>query len=524
MAPTRFPFAIVCLISVCLLFNTVNTQCCCGSGYRLNIPADVVDECLYQHDYFTDQWSQEYNGYASLNDACGSGCFCINGECNSLDFDWEPFWQDIYTVSHNGQSISNGCGNTVSIDRGWSFCGFTSVQNIDIVDTIRPELFVPPARNQECVSTNGLAGPEFDISELDNYFGSARATDLCTNPILSESISFISSSPCNYQITRVFTADDQCTTPSTSTQDVAFVDSSPPVIFSTSGGSILTFTCDQTASYAPVNVQPTATDSCDNLNGATPSSLSEIRYDGRCSGDYSIERTWTVSDQCGNQAFYLQTIVVEDPDAPLVSRNGGAFIAPVNNYVESSCTIPAPATYVLQDNCDASVRGPTYLSYEETTTGVNELEAHFDVIRTYRATDDCGNYVEWQDVVNVTRGSQQYALSAPAEIQTTKGNVAGIPITYIFLEVTCSDSYLVFDIGAAEFVSITLPNCSNGNGGNIYCPITAPISVNFAVTLTIFVPTSYAPDFLEVRQTEASSSPFEHISSNFGTRTIIQFA
>ena len=521
---TRFPFAIICLISVWLLLNTVNGQpytlCCCGLGYRLNIPVNVVDECLYQHDYFTDQWSQEYNGYASRTDACGN-CDCsLIGQCNSADSDWVPFFQDEYTLVYQRQSIQNNCGNTVSITRTWdSPCGSLS-QVIGVVDSIAPELFIPPTRTQECVSTDGIAGPEFDINELDNYFGSARATDLCTNPTLTESIVSSNIDSCNYQIIRGFIADDQCNQTPRLTQEVHFIDSTPPVIYSITSGSSLTFTCDQTTLYSSTNIQPTATDSCDNLNGAIPTVISEIKYEGRCSGEYSIERTWGVSDRCNNQGLYLQTIIVEDPDPPLVSRDGGAYQVPENHYDISFCVIPPPSTYLLQDNCDVSVRGASYLSIKESSTGVNELESHFDVIRSYRATDDCGNYVEWEDVINVNRGSRKFTLNAPSEIAATKGN--NIVIIYLVSEISCLESYLLFDIGAAEFVSITLPNCSNGNGGNIYCPVSGDITAS--VTLTIFVPTSYAPNFLEVRQSTSVSSPFEHIVGNTSSRTIIQFS
>ena len=52
----------------------------------------------------------------------------------------------------------------------------------------------------------------------------------------------------------------------------------------------------------------TATDACD----ATPRvTLNVTRVNNACMGNYSLERTWTATDDCGNKANTTQRVIVQ---------------------------------------------------------------------------------------------------------------------------------------------------------------------------------------------------------------------
>jgi len=102
-------------------------------------------------------------------------------------------------------------------------------------------------------------------------------------------------------------------------------------------------------------------------------------------GCYTVERTWTAVDACGNDTAYTQVITVEDNEAPTWDD--------YEPYVMESCLVildstdaanPALVPITASDNCDPD------LDYS--------IEAHeisggcpTTWLRKWTATDDCGN-------------------------------------------------------------------------------------------------------------------------------------
>ncbi len=64
---------------------------------------------------------------------------------------------------------------------------------------------------------------------------------------------------------------------------------------------------------------PSATDACDDDPSLT---FEDERTDGDCPQEYSVTRTWTATDACGNTSTATQTINVIDITPPVISGVG----------------------------------------------------------------------------------------------------------------------------------------------------------------------------------------------------------
>src|SRR5207249_1591434 len=87
-------------------------------------------------------------------------------------------------------------------------------------------------------------------------------------------------------------------------------DKTAPVLSSLPGPS--TIQCPT----APVFATPTATDACDA--SVTPT-FADVTTPGTCPQAYTVTRTWTAKDDCGNTSTASQSINVVDTTAPVLS-------------------------------------------------------------------------------------------------------------------------------------------------------------------------------------------------------------
>ena len=74
----------------------------------------------------------------------------------------------------------------------------------------------------------------------------------------------------------------------------------------------------------------------------------EVRTNGSCTDSYILTRTWTASNNCGNNSTAVQVITVRDITNPVLVD------VPANITVECSA-VPTAATVTATDNCDNNV-------------------------------------------------------------------------------------------------------------------------------------------------------------------------
>ncbi len=141
-------------------------------------------------------------------------------------------------------------------------------------------------------------GPDGTIECPDEpQFSSPSATDACDDdPSLTfEDERTDGDCPQEYSVTRTWTATDACGNTSTATQTINVIDITPPVISGV--GPDGTIECPDEPQFS----SPSATDACDDDPSLT---FEDERTDGDCPQEYSVTRTWTATDACGNDRHH----------------------------------------------------------------------------------------------------------------------------------------------------------------------------------------------------------------------------
>jgi hypothetical protein len=154
-----------------------------------------------------------------------------------------------------------------------------------------------------------------------------------------------------------------------------------------------TFECDETVEFG----MATATDNCDPDPEIT---WDDVVTPGDCPYEYTVVRTWTATDACGNSASCDQTIYVVDDTPPTV-------YCPPDKEFECDEDIVFGSAWA-EDNCDPH---PDLDFEDETIPGTCPQE--YVVERTWTATDACGNSASCVQVVTVVDDTPPVIYCAP---------------------------------------------------------------------------------------------------------------
>ncbi len=127
----------------------------------------------------------------------------------------------------------------------------------------------------------------------------------------------------------------------------------------------------------------------DNADPAPVVTLTETKSAGTCPQSYQLVRTWTATDACGNHASASQTITVQDTTPPVLAG------VPANVTVQAGALPTAPLV-TATDNAD-----PAPLVTLTETTVTNGDSQSYTLVRTWTATDACGNYASTAQTITV---------------------------------------------------------------------------------------------------------------------------
>lgn len=159
----------------------------------------------------------------------------------------------------------------------------------------------------------------------------------------------------------------------------------------------INLSCEEEIPPAPML---TATDNCSNPN-ALQIELSETdELLSAC--ERRITRTWTVSDACENTNTTEQVINITDTEAPSSST--------LAEDLEVDCSaVPQPLVPVFTDNC-GTVEEVIY-NEEQVGNGCN-----YQLVRTWIATDQCGNQSELSRVLTITDAEAPQLSGVPEDV------------------------------------------------------------------------------------------------------------
>ncbi|MBK6929764.1 MAG: HYR domain-containing protein [Saprospirales bacterium] len=288
------------------------------------------------------------------------------------------------TIDFSEVEVPGTCSNQYSVVRTWvaqDACGnvTTRVQVVTVSDT------EAPVWNEPAPATP-LA---YECSEQVPPVPVQTATDNCGEPLDLEyyEVWDPSSCPNSFVLTRVWTAQDDCGNATTRIQVITVSDILAPVWDQPAPDSPVNVACSE--GVPPVPTQ-TATDNC---GVPVDINFNEVIDWGTCANQFSVIRTWTAADDCGNITTRIQVINVNDVTAPVMSG------LPTQSVVNVECSEQVPAVPVVTatDNCIL----PVFLDFSEVEIP-GTCPNQYSIKRTWFAQDDCGNSTIFVQTINIS--------------------------------------------------------------------------------------------------------------------------
>jgi large repetitive protein len=300
-------------------------------------------------------------------------------------------------ISSTDNIIPGNCPGNYAIARIWTATddcqnSTTCVQTITVQDVTPPSIACP---------TNTIINCE--DPQVPANTGTASATDLCdTAPVVTFSDNPVPGNCLgNYAIERTWIATDNCGNSNTCLQVIGVQDIAAPTIVCPANTTV---NCEGTTpAFAGT---ATASDNCDTAPTVTFGDQSTQTNVGACTDQtYTITRTWSAVDDCGNSTFCQQIIAVQDTTRP-------SIICPLN--ITINCEIdPLPintGTAIASDNCDPD---PGLNHLDVVTPGNCPQEKV--IRRRWIAVDNCANANLCEQFITV-QDTTKPVLALPANV------------------------------------------------------------------------------------------------------------
>ncbi|WP_334113145.1 PQQ-dependent sugar dehydrogenase, partial [Paucihalobacter sp.] len=207
---------------------------------------------------------------------------------------------DLFAPTNFGQGIVHMIENPLD--------GYVYYSNI-FNGQLRRLVFDGPKWTMEPTDLTVECDEDWDtVTEFNNWLSSFSGTVGCGSPNLTnDSVELISNCGNTAYQDVTFTLADECGNQISKTVRFEIIDTTAPT-FVEALPSSATVECDA----IPTAETLTAIDNC----GAASVTFSEVENAGACLGEYTLVRTWTATDDCGNETAHSQTVTVVDNTAP----------------------------------------------------------------------------------------------------------------------------------------------------------------------------------------------------------------
>ncbi|MEO0627212.1 MAG: hypothetical protein AAFY91_09505, partial [Bacteroidota bacterium] len=159
----------------------------------------------------------------------------------------------------------------------------------------------------------------------------------------------------------------------------------------------------------PADDSPGSVNSGQTFAGSIIATSSDVVTPGINDNNFTIERTFTIEDDCGNSRSFMQTITVEDSTPPVLECNDTITVelSATGDTVVSQADIVALVVISESDNCELDPNGPFTVGGESARTfdcdDVGAMVTITQVIDDRSGnSDDCTAVVEVLDVTPPT--------------------------------------------------------------------------------------------------------------------------
>ena len=316
-----------------------------------------------------------------------------NGEFSTIyddiDSEVEVSWSDALAEYVNGETCYRVERTVTATDR----CGNETIETyqLNIVDTVAPGLYASPILNIECSDYLGdsSTGAQYVVTDADNGIG------------------FYVGAPVGiWEGQTAFQVDDDCTF---------------DVLYTNGGGEVVVTWVD-------------------------------VQISEGCGSNAVYERTYTATDVCGNASTATQTVIITDLTAPVWVNEAGDALSAQETILYLPCeqateelmnSIGHESLFMATDLCDAE------LDYSVSAVLVSG-GCIGTWIRTWTATDDCGNATEFEQTVVMYDNGDPFFTSFPADVT-------------IELDATCSANFVVSETGGEPEAADNCDACFDQN-------------------------------------------------------------
>ena len=295
------------------------------------------------------------------------------------------------TITFEDQVVLGGCAGVIMRNyTATDECGNQSSaqQVINLTDTTAPTISGEDEEETVDCSDFLIAPPTYEVD------------DNCDDNLTIDYTDEVVAGSCGGEWTQIFSciATDSCGNSTTRTFTVHYVDTHSPLAFDgpLSSG---TYSCNESLP----TLSPTWLEECSEFTV----SFEESIVDGNCPQSYTVLRTWTATDACGNSSVpYTVEYNVYDDEAPVFT------FVPVNLTVECGALIPTDDA-TATDNCGEV----TVTSQDLVSTGDNSCILDNVITRTWTAIDECGQEATASQVITLVDTTMPFVVtSVPAEI------------------------------------------------------------------------------------------------------------
>ena len=261
---------------------------------------------------------------------------------------------EVITRTYN---IADDCGNDIDI-----------TQIITINDDIDPTGNAPADVIVQCIGDV----PVVDITSITNE------ADNCTvNPIVTHVSDVSDGNTCSEVITRTYNIADDCGNNIDVIQIITINDDTAPT------GTAPAAVAVQCIGDVPAADIALITDEADNCTVTPTVAHTGDVSDGNTCPEV-ITRTYTITDDCGNNTDLTQTITINDDILPTGT-------APADLAVQCLGDIPVVDITSITDEADNCTVNPTVTHTSDISDGNTCPEV---ITRTYNIADDCGNNID----------------------------------------------------------------------------------------------------------------------------------